>query len=235
MTAGIDLMSWDPTWEQVFRSRTWGKYPPEELIRFVAANYYNANERSRVRILDLGCGTGACLWYLAKEGFDAYGVDGSSAAARRAQTRMKEEKLSASVAVSDLVALPCPTGYFDGAIDVASIQHNTWGNVALIMKEVCRVLKPHGKFFSMMIKSGSWGWGSGTKLESGTYASIPEGPFAGKGRVHFFTRNDIVRVLRESRLRLASMELSTRTLDNQRKAITHFVVTAVKAHTRQGG
>jgi hypothetical protein len=61
--------SWDPTWEQVFRVRDWARYPQEELIRFVAVNFYSAAERKKIKILDAGCGTGAGVWFIAREGF----------------------------------------------------------------------------------------------------------------------------------------------------------------------
>jgi hypothetical protein len=28
-------MTWDPVWETVYRSRAWGQYPGEDVIRFV--------------------------------------------------------------------------------------------------------------------------------------------------------------------------------------------------------
>ena len=66
-----------PIWDDVFRSRSWGKYPKEELVRFIARRYYGAPDRSAVRILDLGCGYGAATWYLAREGFAVSAIDGS--------------------------------------------------------------------------------------------------------------------------------------------------------------
>jgi len=39
-------MAWDPIWERVFSSQAWGKYPGEDLIRFVARNFYAAPDRA---------------------------------------------------------------------------------------------------------------------------------------------------------------------------------------------
>ena len=64
-------MSWDNIWDEVFRSQPWGKYPSEDVIRFVARNFYKAPDRSSVKILEVGCGPGANLWYIAKERFAA--------------------------------------------------------------------------------------------------------------------------------------------------------------------
>jgi hypothetical protein len=35
---------------------SWGKYPPEELVRFFAAHYYEAEPRNAVKVLEIGCG-----------------------------------------------------------------------------------------------------------------------------------------------------------------------------------
>ena len=62
---------WNKVWEKVFRENEWGKYPSESLIRFVARNFYKADDRFAVKILEVGCGTGANLWYMLREGFSA--------------------------------------------------------------------------------------------------------------------------------------------------------------------
>lgn len=35
-----EIKSWDPIWEKVFKDNEWGKYPGENLIQFVARNFY---------------------------------------------------------------------------------------------------------------------------------------------------------------------------------------------------
>ncbi|EAL1485109.1 SAM-dependent methyltransferase, partial [Campylobacter coli] len=45
-------------WENIFSNKEWGKYPSENLIRFIARNFYNVKNRNEIRILELGLGTG---------------------------------------------------------------------------------------------------------------------------------------------------------------------------------
>ena len=107
--------SWDPVWEEVFRAQEWGKYPPEYVIRFVARSFYGAPDRKAVRLLDLGCGPGACTWYMAREGFSAAGIDGSETAICRCAERLRNERLAADLKVGDYVVLH--VGYALSKID----------------------------------------------------------------------------------------------------------------------
>ena len=84
----------DPVWEEIHSTQEWGQYPSEHVIRFVARNYYKKDRRS-VKILDFGGGGGAHTWYLAREGFDVYGFDGSPSAVRKAEAKLAREHLSA--------------------------------------------------------------------------------------------------------------------------------------------
>jgi len=108
-------MAWDPVWEQVFTSQAWGRYPGEDLIRFVARNFYAAPDRAAVRFLEVGCGTGTNLWFLAREGFAAHGIEGSATAAGIARTRLDAEcpgwdgpQRRGGIEVGDMLALPWP-------------------------------------------------------------------------------------------------------------------------------
>ena len=79
----MDMRSFCEIWEEIHTKQEWGKYPPENLIRFIARNYYKM-KRESVKILDFGCGGGACTWFLAREGFDVFAFDGSPTAVKKA-------------------------------------------------------------------------------------------------------------------------------------------------------
>ena len=84
-------MSWDPVWDDIYRTRAWGQYPGEDVIRFVQRQYGAAPDRGRVRLLEVGCGAGANLWFMAREGFVVHGVERSPTAVQLAQERLDRE------------------------------------------------------------------------------------------------------------------------------------------------
>lgn len=175
-------MSWDATWEDVFRNRDWGKYPSESLIRFVARNYYSKS-RNEIKILEVGCGTGANLWFIAREGMQAYGVDGSATAIEKAKARMDEESVKVNLKVGDIIKLDYPDNYFDAVIDVECLSHNSIENCKKIFSEINRVLKPQGKFYSRTFSERTTISANSKKLSDHEYTEIKDGAFAGCGYV----------------------------------------------------
>ncbi len=218
--------SWDETWEKIYRSQGWGKYPPEELIRFIARYFYSVPDRKKIKILDFGCGTGASSWYLAREDFCLYGIDGSKTAVDIVRERFGNEGLRGEFKVGDFIKTGYPDTFFDCIVDVTSIQHNTCGNIMKILEEIHRILKPGGRFFSMALNRDSYGYGLGEKVEANTYRDIPSGPLAGRGLIHFFDEKELKELFAESKLEIISLEMSERTLDDRTKKISQWVIEA---------
>ena len=157
-------MTWDSTWEKVFKEKEWGKYPAESVIRFVARNFYSVPKRSEIKILDAGCGAGANLWFMAREGFKVYGVDGSKTAIERANNRLKKELgdqfeklVGGGVFVGDMQQLPFENDFFDAVIDARAISCNDYESSKKIYRELARVCKSKGKLYTTMYASGTWG------------------------------------------------------------------------------
>lgn len=125
-------------------------YPNESLIRFLAANYfsYPLAERRKIKILEIGCGSGANLWMLAKEGFSVYGLDGSSEALNLAKTELYNKwGVSAKLDLGSFIDLPYPDGHFDAVVDIVSLQHLDFDSSSKAFREVERVLKGGGGDF----------------------------------------------------------------------------------------
>jgi cyclopropane fatty-acyl-phospholipid synthase-like methyltransferase len=66
------------------------KEPPEEIIE-----YLNKGKIKPCRMLDIGCGKGYLVRFLAKNGFDAWGIDISSVAIKIAIKDAKKENINA--------------------------------------------------------------------------------------------------------------------------------------------
>jgi len=221
-------MSFDATWEQVHREKNWGLYPSEEVIRFTARNFYR-RKRGNTRLLDMGCGTGAITWYLAREGFNVTGFDGSRTAISKAKYVLKRDSLRAKLQVHDAARLPYRSGTFDGVIDSGMIVANRTRDIKKILKEAHRVLKPGGKFFSTkLFVIGMTGHGTGRKLEKHTFQNMTRGSLQGIGTVHFFSKKEVRQLWTSAGFHSLKLDREKRTDHGGKSQVDFFVVESEK-------
>jgi SAM-dependent methyltransferase len=221
-------MAWDPVWERIFRERArWGRYPAEELVRFMAAYYYDAPDRSLVRVLEVGCGPGSgASWFVAREGFSLSGIDASRTAIEKSRQRFAEEGITGDFRQGDIAVLPWPDASFDAVLDFACLCCNTEAETAVIIREIHRVLKPGGRHFSITPKAGCWGDDALARLDATTLASATQGPFRDLGKIRFATRESLERLYAGfGELRLG---YSIRSAEGTDEEISHWVVACRK-------
>lgn len=223
-------MSWNPLWETVYQSRSWGQYPGEDVIRFVAGHFYKVPDRSAVRLLEVGCGSGANLWFMAREGFCVHGVEGSATAARLATERLDREcpgwqQAGGQVHAADMASLPYPDGRFDAVLDVVAACYSTIAHARRTYAELARVTRAGGKLFVRTFASGCWGEGTGTEEEPGMWACI-EGPLQGLGPTRFTALEQIDDLLQGWKVDRLERDVHSNADGSQ--AIVHWVVHATR-------
>lgn len=218
--------SFDNTWEEIHKSQEWGKYPSEDIIRFVARNYYN-KERKNIKILDFGCGAGANTWYLAREGFDTYAFDGSVSAVKKAKSYLAKENLEAHFEVADALDISYENNFFDCIIDSAVVYANTIKNITDMYKKIYDLLVPAGKLFATgLFTPNTAGYGTGILLEKNTFKDLTEGALAGRGTVHFFEKEEILELLDSIGFHNINIDVTKRT--DRGKIVEYWIVSADK-------
>ena len=188
---------WNSGWNNVFKNNKWGKYPGEELVRFIARKYYQVPNRKDIKILELGCGTGANIWFMAREGFSVTGIDGSAVALEIAEKRMQRNKLDVKLTQGDIMMLPFDDESFDCIIDVECLYANSLEDSKIILNEVYRVLKKGGWFYSKTFSTGMSGEETAVKLdgERFTYVEMPDGPLRNDyGIIRLTDENEILKL-----------------------------------------
>ncbi len=126
------------------------RYPNEEFMRFMGRSFFPMPHeiRKSIRILEVGCGSGANLWPIAREGFEAYGIDLSMEAIALCRRMMESWGCMATVQAGNMVELPYESSFFDAVIDVFSSYCMSEADFVRYLEGVVRVLKPGGKYFS---------------------------------------------------------------------------------------
>jgi SAM-dependent methyltransferase len=219
-------------WNELFAlGPRWSRYPAEELTGFIARTFPDAEQRRGLRALEVGCGPGPNLWYLAREGFTVAGIDGSANAIDSARERLRAEGLAASLQAADLrvgnfASLPWGDRSFDVVIDIQAVTHNTVPVIRSAMAEIARVLKPGGWFFGRMFGPKTTGITTGVMVEDGTVRFPEFGPMVGCGLVHAFTEEEITKLL--SSFRDVTLDWVHRSGKNRQFNIFEWVVQARK-------
>ena len=147
----------------------------------------NFRNKSKINILEIGCGVGNNLIFLAQEGFNVSGKDFSDSAIKIAKKRFNQKKLKCTIKVGDIKKLEWTNNYFDYVIDRAVLTHHTNQEISLILDEIYRVLKKGGKilsfdFFGNNIPDKNFG----QKFKKNTYSNFKKGNFKFVGKTSFF-------------------------------------------------
>lgn len=119
--------------------------PPKLLLEFVK------NEMKKPsKVIELGCGAGNYVTYLASLGFTATGVDFSEKAIEIAINSSKAKKLDCKFIIADVVGdLLEVQDKYDFAYDWELLHHIFPENRKKYINNVYRILKPGGKYFSV--------------------------------------------------------------------------------------
>ena len=141
------------------------------------------------RLLDLGCGTGRHLVYLAQRGFQVVGLDGSPHALHSTQSWFAELGLHASLLLHELTEpLPFPAASFDALVSTQVIHHARLAAVQAVIDEIHRLLKPGGLVY-VTVAAPKEGRFNSIEIEPRTYLPLggPE-----KGLLHhLFTEDEL--------------------------------------------
>jgi SAM-dependent methyltransferase len=100
------------------------------------------------KILDLGCGSGRHVVYLAKKKFEVYGIDIAEVGIKITKDWLKGENLKANLKEGNIYEkLPYSSNFFDAVISTGVICHNNIKGIRKTIKELERVLKIGGFLF----------------------------------------------------------------------------------------
>lgn len=187
-------------WDEKFKTRSWGKYPNEDLVRFVCGEF-SRNRIKNPKVLEIGSGTGANLWFLQNEGLNVSGIDSSKTGIEASKKKLSDHGFNLTdLRVGNFNTLPWEQENFDLVVDIFALYANTVSEINKTVKEIARVLKPGGFFFTTLWGAKTAGYGTGLNLEENTYTDILDGPCKDMGVAHFFHEAELLTRFRPLKL-----------------------------------
>jgi SAM-dependent methyltransferase len=213
-------------WEELYEDEGYrGRYPNEDVIRFIQKNFSARNKRKNIRILEWGSGTGRHICYLAREGFLTFGVEIAASGIELTKKWLKKEGFSASLKKINGFETAYANDFFDAVIDCAAVQHNNLARIKKIILEMHRILKPGGRIFLFCKSKKDSLFGEGKNMGKDTFFidnDFVEIPMI----IHFFNEKEIRSLLKD--FFDIKIEYTERTIEDMTRRVSHFIVTATK-------
>jgi len=170
--------------------KRYGREEPDEIVVNFVTLLKKRNKQ--MRVLDLGCGAGRHQVYMAKQGFEAHGIDISETGLSLAKERLKRQNLVAFLVKADMKELPYMGSCFDVVVCFSAIYHQKLKSIQETISEIKRILKKNGLILANFLSKRTYIYGKGIKLEESTFIK-QEG--VEKGVLHYFTDEDGIRHL----------------------------------------
>jgi len=134
------------TWEEYYQKTPLSKIPWQKTQASYFTRVIESNKIKPGLTLDLGCGTGAKVIYLAKKGFKVTGVDISKTAIKHARENAKKAEVKAKFIVADATNLSFLSNKkFDFVLDWANLHGIPKIKRKEYVDEIIRYTKRGGK------------------------------------------------------------------------------------------
>ncbi len=155
-----------PDWNELFKQEEFRwKDPHAQVVALVPP----LKARGARRVLDLGCGAGRHVIFLAHEGFQVCGLDLAETGLAHAQAWLLREGLTAELRRGDIARIPYPDGFFDAVISLYVIYHQRLTGIKQVVAEIDRVLKPGGLALVSLMSRRGYRYGRGEEIEPHTF------------------------------------------------------------------
>jgi SAM-dependent methyltransferase len=158
MTLAVDAKKlWEESFDEQIARQAYNTAAVEALVRCVAYYLRGRHEQERwkaLHFMEMGCGAGPNLIWLAQKGIRVSGIDLARNALDLARRNLEREGLTArlgQLVEGSVVETPFENSSFDGIIEACVFQHLDRSERTKAFQEVARLLKPGGVFVGYML------------------------------------------------------------------------------------
>ncbi|MBU1199124.1 MAG: class I SAM-dependent methyltransferase [Nanoarchaeota archaeon] len=177
-------------WKEIYREQgTVQANPSKQIVKLVPLLKREGIEK----VLDLGCGTGRHVKYLALAGFYVVGTDYSNDAIAEAK-RLVAGLSNIELIQSEMSHIPYEDSFFDAVICSHVVQHGLRSDRDKSFYEMWRVLRPNGLLFLRTTSRKHRVYGKGKEIEPDTFINISELP-DGDTPHHYFSDEELRKCL----------------------------------------
>jgi len=152
---------WEESFAEQIARQAYNTAPAEAVIRTVSYYLRDRTEHGAspqgLHFLEMGCGAGPNLLWLAQKGITVSGVDVAPTALRLARETLERHGHATQIGQlleASVSSVPLGDASFDGIIESCVFQHLSRADREAAFREVGRLLKPGGVFVGYMLDAG---------------------------------------------------------------------------------
>ncbi len=151
---------WDESFKEAITKHAYNTSPVEAVVRTVAYHLrdrFSDGQLKDLHFLEMGCGAGPTMIWLAEKGVKVSGIDISTNALDLARENFNRSGLNdrlMSLSEASVTDVPFKDESFDGIVEACVFQHLDKKERAAAFAEVRRLLKPGGIFVGYMLDVG---------------------------------------------------------------------------------
>ncbi|ABS41968.1 SAM-dependent methyltransferase [Clostridium botulinum] len=162
--------------EKIITKNSWAEnikkydlfWPDENIIRFLNKSYDKSN-RDKIKVLDLGCGSGRNSIAIASEGFKTYSIDYNKECIDITKEKATNLDLNLELSQNEGNEIPFDDNSFDCVIAWGSLFYNDSNGRIELLNEINRVLKKEGTFLANWRTTEDYFYKKGKEIEKNTF------------------------------------------------------------------
>nr|WP_307903320.1 class I SAM-dependent methyltransferase [Clostridium botulinum] len=162
--------------EKIITKNSWAEnikkydlfWPDENIIRFLNKSY-NKSNRDKIKVLDLGCGSGRNSIAIASEGFKTYSIDYNKECIDITKEKATNLDLNLELSQNEGNEIPFDDNSFDCVIAWGSLFYNDSNGRIELLNEINRVLKKEGTFLANWRTTEDYFYKKGKEIEKNTF------------------------------------------------------------------
>lgn len=201
---------WETSFQAQIASHAYNTAPVEALVRTVSYYLrarYTPDQERYLHFLEMGCGAGPNLVWLARRGIRVSGIDISPTALSLCLENCRRAGVEDRLGIlweGSVTETPFPDESFHGVIEACVFQHLTKAERQRAFAEIARVLKPGGVFVGYMLDQGH------STFQQKRAEQLPDDPgslllqdnrsnfyLTNIGLAHFFSREEYAVLLKD--------------------------------------
>ncbi len=196
---------WEDSFDEQIAAGAYNTAPVEALIRNVAYYLRARPEQKNLHFVEMGCGAGPNLLWLAQKGMKVSGVDIATNAlelARRTLQKAGYADRVGQLTECSVTKTPFDDGSLDGVLESCVYQHLDLDSRRQAFAEVGRVLKKGGLFVGNMLADGHTTFqkrkGEQLKDDPGSLYlqdGVSKFHLTNIGLAHFFAKEEFAKLL----------------------------------------